>query len=98
MFNNLYALIFPLQISDDQLLFYLRTFRAEDIATLNNTALSIVNWRINNIVKSMIKNNEPFMSILLKTKISESQLREMINDYNFGQLSKKDPKLYSDIK
>jgi hypothetical protein len=46
----------------------------------------------------MIKNNEPFMSILLKTKISESQLREMINDYNFGQLSKKDPTLYSDIK
>jgi len=98
MINYIYELLFPWKITDDQLLFYLRTFRAEDIATLNNTALSIVNCRINKIVKSMIKNNEPFMSILLKTKIPESQLREMINDYNFGQLSKKDPKLYSDIK
>jgi hypothetical protein len=98
MINYIYELLFPWKITDDQLLFYLRTFRAEDIATLNNTALSIVNCRINKIVKSMIKNNEQFMSILLKTKISESQLREMINDYNFGQLSKKDPTLYSDVK
>ena len=98
MFDKLYELIFPWQISDDKLLFYLRTFRAEDIATLNKRPLSSVNYRINKIVKVMIKNNEPFMTILVKTKIHEAKLREMINDYNFSQLSKQDSKPYSDIK
>jgi hypothetical protein len=98
MFDKLYELIFPWQISDDKLLFYLRTFRAEDIATLNKRPLSNVNYRINKIVKDMIKNNEPFMTILVKTKIPEAKLREMINDYNFSQLSNQDSKPYSDIK
>jgi hypothetical protein len=97
MFDKLYELIFPWQISDDKLLFYLRTFRAEDIATLNKRPLSNVNYRINKIVKDMIKNNEPFMTILVKTKIPEAKLREMINDYNFSQLSNQDSKPYSDI-
>jgi len=98
MFNNLYELLFPWKISDEQLLFYLRTFRPEDIATLHSRPLSSVNYRIDKIVKKLITINEPFISIMIKTKISEEKLREMINNYNFEQLSKKSQSIYKDIK
>lgn len=98
MFNNLYELLFPWQITDDQLLFYLRTFNAENIASLHKRQLSSVQFRINKIVKKMIRINEPFLSILIKTRISEAQLREMINKYNFKQLANGGMNLYSDIK
>lgn len=97
MFDNLYELLFPWKIRDEQLLFYLKTFNPEDIATLYNRPLSNVNYKINKIVKKLIKINEPFMSIIIQTKISEEKLSEMINDYNFKQLSKKSQNIYKDI-